>query len=301
MKSRLILIIVLLITSIIIPQNAGKTGLHFLKMGHGARNIALGDVGGGLAKDVSALFYNPANLSGNTSSEIMIMHNEWVQDTRSEILGAKFSFWGLPIAVGLNSTSIRDIEVRQVAGPVISTFNANYFMTSVSTGFNIYNDIDFGFSLKYIYEDILKDNSSGYGLDFGFRIRNIYEALHGHLYARNIGKMDVLREESTKLPTDIRGGLVYDFELDKYKLGFATGVEYQTLIVDKINRINVGLEVNYDRLISVRIGYQSNYESKSLLYGFGLTYGLFTFDYALSPLSYSLGTGHTFSVNYKFN
>ena len=73
----------------LLAQTAGNSGLSFLKLGFGARNIALGDAGTALSTDVTALFYNPAALAINPASEIMLMHNEWIQDVRSEILGAR--------------------------------------------------------------------------------------------------------------------------------------------------------------------------------------------------------------------
>ena len=88
MKKQILYIILLSFTSLL-AQSAWNSGLSFLKLGFGARNIAIGDAGTALSSDVTSLFYNPAALALNPASEIMLMHNEWIQDVRSEILGAR--------------------------------------------------------------------------------------------------------------------------------------------------------------------------------------------------------------------
>jgi hypothetical protein len=99
MKKTILIIISFSLT--LLAQNAGSTGLSFLKFGFGARNIAMGDAGNALSSDVTSLFYNPSKLGMSKDSEIMFMHNEWIQDVRSEVLGARTVIFGLPIAVGV--------------------------------------------------------------------------------------------------------------------------------------------------------------------------------------------------------
>src|ERR1039458_3772004 len=159
MKNKMIFLIFLAFNSLL-AQSAGNSGLSFLKLGFGARNVALGDAGTALSSDVTALFYNPAALAINPASEIMIMHNEWIQDVRSEILGARTLIFGLPVAVGFNITSVNDIEVRTNPGDPITKFNGNYFFGSLSTGHMIFDNFYFGASLKYLYEGIYVDEST---------------------------------------------------------------------------------------------------------------------------------------------
>ncbi|MBZ0200173.1 MAG: UPF0164 family protein, partial [Ignavibacteriaceae bacterium] len=99
-----IVITVLLSFTTIMAQSAGSSGLSFLKMGFGARNIAMGDAGAALSNDVTALFYNPAGLADSYDGEVLLMHNEWIQDVRSELLGASFKLFNIPFAVGFNVT-----------------------------------------------------------------------------------------------------------------------------------------------------------------------------------------------------
>ena len=106
------LLIFIFASTLVFAQSAGNTGLSFLKFGFGARNIAMGDAGASASNDLSALYYNPSRLALVEKNEILIMHSSWIQDVNSELFGIKWNMFGLPCAIGLNYTSISDIEIR---------------------------------------------------------------------------------------------------------------------------------------------------------------------------------------------
>lgn len=294
-------VLIIIITAVAgFAQSAGNSGLSFLKFGFGARNIAMGDAGTAAAKDVTSLFYNPANLAGKEDSEIMFMHNEWIQDVRSEVLGVRSVVFGLPIALGFNVTSISDIEVRQRPGEPDATFDANYFFGSLSTGFNITDQISFGFSVKYIYEGIYVDEANGYGIDFGFTYRTPFNGLTASAVLKNIGSMNSLRNEETKLPTEFRIGSVYSFDLSDSDFELIAVGEFQKYTSDDDPHFNIGGEITYNKLISLRAGYQSGFESRDFTGGIGITWGNLNFDYAFVPFSLGLGSANLFSLNFKF-
>lgn len=59
----------------------------------------MGDAGTALSNDLTGLFYNPAKLALTDKSEVLFMHNQWIQDVSSEVIGAKTLLWGIPFAV----------------------------------------------------------------------------------------------------------------------------------------------------------------------------------------------------------
>ncbi len=285
----------------VLAQSAGSSGLAFLKMGFGARNISMGDVGAAASDDVTSLFYNPARLADNNGNEIMLMHNSWIQGTRSEVLGAKTSVWGLPLAFGFNVTTISDIEVRTIASSEPdATFNANYFFGSVSTGFNVYDSLSFGASIKYLYEGLYADEAAGWGFDFGLNYFTPIDGLSAAAVIKNIGSMNQLKNEKTKLPTEFRIGPAYKINLFQDKFAVTAAAELQKYTLTNDTHFNFGLEVLYDKLIALRGGYQSGYESKSFMGGFGLIWGNLEFDYAFHPFTDGLGAANIFSLKFKF-
>ncbi|RJP68772.1 MAG: hypothetical protein C4539_08465 [Ignavibacteriales bacterium] len=293
---------VLICSSFLFAQNAGETGLSFLKFGFGARNISMGNIGVVTANDVTALNYNPALLSEFTSSEILFMHNEWIQDVRSEYLGASIKIFGLPFAFNANTTSVSDIQVRKIAGEPETTFNANYFTMGLSTGFSVYEDVSIGFGVKYLYEGMFSDDATGWGMDLGGYYKSPIENLTFGIAVRNIGKMHQLKNEATELPTDLSIGAGYSLQSETLKSVFNLGLEYQKYFNDETNHINFGGEMLFDNLIALRIGYRYQNVDASRLFstGLGLHWGNLNFDYAYSPFRYNLGNAHSISLKFKF-
>jgi hypothetical protein len=295
-----ILLFILFSSVTILAQSAGNTGLSFLKYGFGARNIAMGDAGNALSNDLTGLFYNPAKLALTDRSEVLFMHNEWIQDVSSEVIGTKTVLWGVPLAVGFNVTSIDGIEYREIPGEPITEFDANYFYGSLSTGFFVTEQISFGATFKYLYEGLLNDEASGFGFDFGVNYLLPYKGLTASAVIKNIGSMNALRNESTKLPTEFRFGTAYTYTLEDSKFDFTGGAEFQKYLDTEDNHFNFGGEVLYNKLLAARAGYQTGYESRGFTAGIGLMWGNLKFDYAFLPFSLGLGNANLFSLQFKF-
>lgn len=295
-----ILLIIILFSSLGYTQSAGNTGMSFLKFGFGARNIAMGDAGNIFSDDLTGLFYNPSRLASTNKSEVMFMHSEWIQDVRSEVIGVKTELWDIPFALGFNVSAVDGLEYRDMPGDPITTFNANYFFGSLSTGFFLTNDLSFGATFKYLYEGLLNDEANGYGFDFGFNYLSPIKGLTASTVIRNIGSMNAFRYEETKLPTEFRIGGAYNFPLQDKKLDFTGGAEYLKYLNTEDNHFNFGGEILYNKLISARAGYQTGFESRGFTAGLGLIWGNLKFDYAFLPFAYGLGNANLFSLEFKF-
>lgn len=290
-------------TSILFAQSAGNSGLSFLKFGFGARNIAMGDAGNSASNDLTALFYNPARLSLIDNNEVLFMHNQWIQDVNSEVFGIKWEMFGLPLAAGFNYTAVNDIEIRtRPTSPEypVPTFDAKYFFGSLSTGFNVAKGIAAGTTVRYLYEGLLNDEANGWGFDLGVYYTSPINGLTFSSVIKNIGSMDALRNEATKLPTDFRLGSAYNFVIESAKLDFVAVGEFQKYLDTDDIHFNLGGDVVYDRIFALRLGYQTGYESKGFTGGVGLMWGSLRFDYAYMPFSLDLGNANLFSILFKF-
>ena len=290
-------------SSFLCAQSAGNTGLSFLKFGFGARNIAMGDAGNSAANDLTALFYNPARLSLIENNEVLFMHNQWIQDVNSEVFGIKWEMFGLPLAAGFNYTGVNDIEINtgpRSPGDPVPTFNAKYFFGSLSTGFNISDNISTGATVKYLYEGLLNDEANGWGFDLGVYYKSPVDRLTFSSVIKNIGSMDALRNEKTKLPADFRIGSAYNFSIESSKLDLVAAGEFQKYLDTEDIHFNLGGDIVYDRTIALRIGYQTGYESKGFTGGIGLMWGSLRFDYAYMPFSLGLGNANLFSILFEF-
>lgn len=296
-----IITIFLLAASITFAQSAGSSGLSFLKFGFGARNIAMGDAGSSASNDLSAMFYNPSRLASTENNEAMFMHNEWIQDVRSEVGGVKWNMFNLPFAVGFNVTNVSDLEFRdERPGEPLSFFSWNYFFGSLSTGFKVVDNLDFGLTFKYLYEGLLNDEATGFGFDFGANYTTSIEGLTISSVIKNIGSMNKLRAEETKLPTEFRIGGAYKFGLETAKLDFTAVGEFQKYLDTDDIHLHGGGEIVYDETFAARAGYQSGWESRGFTGGVGIMWGNLRFDYAFLPFSLGLGNANLFSLQFKF-
>jgi hypothetical protein len=294
------LLILILFPGFIFSQSAGNTGLSFLKFGFGARNIAMGDAGNSASSDLSALYYNPARLTQVEKNEVFFMHNSWIQDVNSEQFGIKWDLFGLPWAIGLNYTSVNDIPVRTRPGEAETTFDATYFFGSLSTGFIVWDKLSVGATIKYLYEGMLNDEATGLGYDFGISYETAITGLSFSSSIRNLGSMNSLRVEETKLPVDFRIGSAYTIGFPSATLEVVAVGELQKYLDTDDIHFNLGGDVVYDHTVAVRIGYQSGYEAKGITAGFGLMWGNLAFDYAYLPFSLNLGNANLFSLRFKF-
>lgn len=282
-------------------QSAGNSGLSFLKFGFGARNIAMGDAGASASNDLTALFYNPSRLVSTEMNEVMFMHNEWIQDVRSEVGGIKWEMFSLPWAVGFNVTTVSDIEVRNKPGEPVSTFNANYFFASLSSGFTVIDNLDFGATVKYIYEGILSSEAKGFGFDFGINYLTSVKGLSVSSVIKNLGSMNELENEASQLPTEFRVGPVYQFGIKSVEfLDFIAVAELLKYLETDDIHFNLGGDIIYNKIISLRVGYQTGFETRGFTAGLGISWGNLNFDFAYLPFSLGLGNASLFSIQFKF-
>ncbi len=292
-------VLLLFITVNLFAQNAGNTGLSFLKIGFGARNLAMGNLGVVSANDVTALNYNPALLVNNEKAQIFIEHNQWIQGLKSEVLGVSFHLFGLPFAIGANTTSINDIQIRKVPGPSLGTFNAHYFFGSISTAYQINKFFSTGVTVKYLYEGLFTDESTGLAFDFGFYSSNLINHFSFGASFRNFGSMNKLRNISTKLPADFQIGTVYNLDIKPldFNVKIISGIQKYTAVPNL--HFHFGGEVFYNNLIAFRAGYITGFDSKGFSAGIGILWNSLKFDYAYIP-HYNLGSSNTVSVIYQF-
>ncbi|MBN1301398.1 MAG: PorV/PorQ family protein [Melioribacteraceae bacterium] len=297
------LILLVLFLPIIMPaQNAGESGFSFLKIGMSARNLAMSDFGIVGVNDVGSVIYNPAVLTSLEKKQIQIGHNSWIQDLSSENLSASFDLLSLPFALNVNTTSISNIEIRtKPSDTPEGKFDAHYFYTALSTGFNITSQAGAGVSVKYVYENLYSDESNGLAFDFGLMYKNIIEQLDLAASLRNLGSVDELRNVETKLPSDLRIGGAYNIFLSNIGSRLIIIGGFQKYLNVSDTHFHSAAEFNYNDIVSIRFGYVSGYDARDISAGLGIKWDSMNFDYAFTNFNFSLGSAHTISLMYTFN
>ncbi len=298
-----ILFLLLLIGQAAYAQ-AGSSGFSVLKLGVSARGVALADAMNAHARGVDAAFYNPAALSlpltGGSTAQLTVTHKEWIQDTRTEFLGALLQLSDRDaIGFSMNSTSISDIEIRTQPGEAEGTFTARDYWLGVSYGRRLSDDLRLGVTAKFLYEKILVDEASGIAFDIGAHYATPLEHLSVGAAVDNLGSMNSLRNESTKLPALLRVGPAYSSQLEGTMAAVTLASDFVHLFSDSKSYLNLGGEFVFDNSFAARMGYRFGSEGQKLSAGVGVTYEFLMMDYAYAPLTNDLGTGHTISLSFN--
>ncbi len=278
--------------------NAITSGFSFLKTGISPRAISMGESYSMNRFEPSSTFYNPAFLGLSSKLELQFIHKEWFKDSRIEYLGFATQINKIRFSIGINSFSIQNIELRTIPGPPEGTFTARNLALSFSSAYK-FKDVTIGLTTKLLYEKIYIYEASGFAFDLG-ALYSYSDYLNANISINNIGKMNPLLNQSSKLPINLRFGISSYYELGETKFRIYPALQLLTIFDEKKNHIQTGLEIDYDNLISFRIGVQSGYSTHNISTGFGINYKAFTFDFAYMPLKYSLGNSLSFSTKIAF-
>jgi hypothetical protein len=284
-----------LVVGSVAAQEVG-TGLSFLKLGIGARSIAMGEAYTALATEHSSLFYNPASLRFARNHEVQLMHKEWIAETSSEYLGASILGENFSYGFSVLNTSVGEIEIRTKPGPAEGTFSAQNFAMGMTFSFSIDEQIAVGLTGKLLYEKIFIDEASGYGIDIGGSYRYSDDLMFGASIL-NIGAMNALRSQASELPTTVRAGAAYYYSATD-NISLTGAADLIKTLNDSQLHFNTGVEAVYDHLLAIRAGYKTGYSNTSLSAGFGVLYGIVKFDYAFVPFTEGFTSTHTFSFSF---
>jgi uncharacterized protein UPF0164 len=302
MSSRSIPVLCLLIVAAqtMVSAQVGQTGLAFLKLGVGARSIGMGEAYSAIASDPSAMYYNPAALSLDQSSQLLLMHKEWIQDTRIEYIAAKAAMSKLTLGISLNSTSVDNIEIREHPGPSQGTFDSHNAAVGISGAYRVDSCLSIGATGKFLYEKILTNEASGFGVDLGGWYQTPWN-IQLALAVSNLGSVNELDQEAAKIPTIIRAGGAYVAGVESIDGSLTISSDLVSYTGESTTHLHVGAEVNYRQALSLRAGYMTGYDARSFTSGVGFRYSQFQLDYAFAPTKFDLGSTHTFSLMIEFN
>lgn len=296
MKSTRLILLFVLATSTLFA-GAPNTGMTFLRLGVGARSVAMGEAAVASAMDGTASYYNPAALSFVKNSDITLMHKSWITDVSTEFLGAAVKSDAVALGFSFNATNVGNIDVRTQPGEAEGTFNAHDLAVTGSASVKASDDLSFGVSAKFLYEKIYVDEASGYAFDLG-GLYIVSPSLSLGVSLSNLGSMNEMKNDKIELPRTLRGGAAYTGELTDRFTYSINGDVVKVLTASAVH-IQAGGEVSFDNAFALRAGYQTGYDAKSFSGGVGVAYSMLRFDYAFVPLLSGLGTAHTFSLSFR--
>ena len=279
--------------------NAGTSAAAFLQIGVGARAQAMGNAAMAMSNDPTALFWNPAALTGMEGTvHVAFDHTGWLAGTQLDFVGVGFSMPGVGV-VGLSVLSFQMVEdqpVRTVDQPegTGEFYNASDLALGATYAVALTDRFSAGLTGKYVRESLWNETASALAVDLGITYRTRLPGLFLAAGISNFGgdmKMegrDLMRPydddpgnfsndqlnasldtDEYSLPLYFRFGLGYNVKAgDLHSLTLAADLLHPS---DNTEAVNMGAEYTFWNTLSLRGGLVSVFEQDRTG---GATYGV---------------------------
>ena len=325
-RMRKILFFVLLLPGCMWAQSVtrvGTTAAPFLKIGVGARALAMGEAYVTQAGDVSALYWNPAGLGVMARNQFMFTHYEYIADLNFDYAGIAIRLPQIG-TVGFQFTHLGapDIErttllQQEGTGEMIST---SFYAVGFSFGRSLTDRFSIGGTAKYIRENLWHTHSSSMSLDVGVLYRTIFKNIKIGMSISNFGASMRLVGRDLLVQHDIDPTIAgnnetinADLSTDEFPLPILFRVGLSTnlakdfldlenhdfiLAVDALHPndnkeyLNLGGEYQFKNFIALRGGYRQLYLDDAeggLTFGFGLHFNTNFFELNLDYAAIDFG------------
>ncbi|MFH1563458.1 MAG: PorV/PorQ family protein [Nitrospirota bacterium] len=308
MRHKLVLINCLVMFSIVsncwAKTSPGTAGAPFLKIGVGAKAVAMGEAFSALADDITAVYWNPAGLVQITKPEISMMYNDWFEGVGHGFLGfgvptsrkKAIGFSVIHLGVG-NIPGYKDGDVKSQPESTgnFSVRDTAFAFTYASA---ITEAISIGMTIKGIVQKIENEEASSFAIDLGQLYQTPIDGLTLSTVLQNVGPRIKFSSEGDKLPLTLKLGSAYRL-----------GVQPLTITCDLTKptdndwKMNLGMELWFKQLLALRGGFNSQVFKDlgtGITGGFGFTIKHYQIDYAFVPYD-ELGNTHRLSITFRFD
>ncbi len=172
MKKIIIFVQTVLLFSSLSAQfdNAGTSAMNFLKIGTGARGIAMGSSQVASVNDASALFWNPAGIAGVKRNQLLLSNNNWIADISHNFLASAIPIGELGVVgVSISYLSMGDMKVTDWnnTNGTGQTFSANSAAAGLGWARSLNDRFSVGIQIKYLHESISNSTANSFALDIG--------------------------------------------------------------------------------------------------------------------------------------
>ena len=205
-KLSLIFIVCVLASEIVPASSPGTTAASFLKIGVGAKNIAMGETGAA-AGDANSIYWNPAGISLLERSKVSLMHAVWLQEINYNYLAVVHPMDIGTLGAAVNYLSMSEIEMYDIYDTKLGKSYKPYDLALTLSYARKIREIPVGLNLKYIYSEIDKESANAIAFDLGAIYEGIVlrdEKLRVGLAIQNIGTRMKFVKEKSDLPLNFR-------------------------------------------------------------------------------------------------
>jgi len=139
-------------------SGVGDAAVPFLLISPNARASGMGEAGGGLSDDASAIFWNPAGLAFQSGDEVSITHSNWLPQFGFNDLFYDYANyktyveeWGGTVASSITYLNLGEfIRTGEDDPTEIGRWKAYEIAVSAGGGWKVMDDLGVGVNLRYI-------------------------------------------------------------------------------------------------------------------------------------------------------
>ncbi len=286
----------LLLFAFLASTGRAQTGISGLALEVGGQAAGMGEAYSAVTSTPMALYWNPAGLNQVSDVQIAMAHNQWILNIKSDFVAIAWPVRNIHVGTFVSLTNVGGIEYRE--GPSqnpLATVGETSFVTGVGASKTALSWLDVGIAVKYLYYKVFINQSWGMALDAGAQVRTPVQGLIAAAVIQNLGKMTPIYNEKMKLPQQMRLGVAYRVPGKILNGNWIFASDYFIGFSSK-NHLNFGIECKLFNQLSLRAGYQTNYEIKSWHAGAGFRGHNWQIDYGFVPLNLGLDPGHRVSL-----
>jgi len=310
----LLVLILLSAPAVLALEKVGTTSMQLLKMPVGVRGIAMGNALTAAARDAEAVWWNPGALTEMKGYQAILSHVNLPAEIslNSVVLASPvddYSAASLQI-INLNTG---DMVVRTYDRPEGTGENFNAWDMVIGAGYarKLTDKFSLGANARYLHSRLEEETYDGVAVDLGTLYKTGLRSMRLGMAIQNLGpevrysgtfddyrnrvqnenELRSEKYEGASLPTIFRLGVGFDvFDLfgikkdPNYAADLSVEMNHPN---DNRERLNLGGELGYRKMLFLRLGGKFAYDEESFAAGFGVRVPVFTrytvkFDYAYS-------------------
>jgi hypothetical protein len=309
-------------------RKPGINGAAFLKIGVGARMVALGSAASTLYGDPNMIFWNPAGIQIDKGKiQASLNYNKWIVDLSHNSGALTYGLGSLgTVGLGVVYMGLSDLSAdRDIAPPgytaavpeaadVTQYDTYNYYDMAVTLAYSkqFTDKFRMGASVKFIRESIDTETANAFAFDFGAIYETGFHDLTFGAKINNVGNDIVYYAIGSPLPLNFSIGAAVN--LAKMENSSVRGFLDLTKPMDCPQLFFIGGEWEVLKMFALRggykVGYSGTYDEKTRLgqtdegatFGGGLNlkvmdYNLWV-DYAFTDFNVFENT-HRFSLRFE--
>lgn len=286
-------------------SKAGTSGLQFLKIGLGGKEVGFGSAVSSTVDNAASVFWNPAGLGWMTQKQLFLSHNTWLVDSKHSALSFAMPFNSLVVAVSAAVLSIKGFEETTVLLPngTGRRVEAADMMIGVAVAKKFTEKLTIGGQVKYVQEKLDDVTFNSILFDIGTIYYTGFRDLRLAFTLQHFGADQKIFDQKFKMPLLFRVGAAdYIIKGESFSILTAVDLVHPT---DNNEWVNWGLEVGLINALAIRGGYRFNVDEGALSLGFGVKLPILdsaysNIDYAYVSYGEIFGNTHRFSLSFTF-